>query len=113
MRTTLAAILMPFALAVALAQPPEKKDPQSAIEPRSGPGAGQKFLEKFVGPWDVAKTFHPRSGDPVKQKGECVQTMIHGGRFLKSEFAFGEGESKTTGTGLIGFQPDKGIFTSV
>jgi hypothetical protein len=112
MRTTFAALLMPFAFA-AFAQQPEKKDPQSAVEPRSGPGVGQKFLEKFVGTWDVAKTFHPRSGDPVKIKGECVQTMIHGGRFLKSEFTFGEGASKTTGTGLIGFDPAQGIFTSV
>src|SRR5580765_4971475 len=82
-------------------QPPEKKDPQSTIEPRSGPGEGQKFLQKFVGTWDVAKTFNPRSGEPVKAKGECVQTMIHGGRFLKSEFTFGEGDAKTTGTGMI------------
>src|SRR6185295_3426726 len=54
-----------------------------------------------------------RAGDPVKIAGECMQTMIHGGRFLKSEFVFGNGETKTTGTGLIGFEPDKGIFTSV
>src|SRR3954447_20050204 len=108
-------VWLPLVAVVLLAgggQPPaDKKDPQSAIEPRSGPGAGQKFLEKFAGAWDVAKTFHPRMGEPVKIKGECVQTMIHGGRFLKSEFTFGEGEAKTTGTGLIGFEPDKGIFT--
>src|SRR5262245_33688542 len=113
MRTVFALLSVTLAFAAAVAQQPEKKDPQSAVEPRSGPGAGQKFLEKFVGAWDVAKTFNPRSGDPVRIKGECVQTMIHGGRFLKSEFTFGEGASKTTGTGLIGFEPDKGIFTSV
>ena len=39
--------------------------------------------------------------------------MVHGGRFLKSEFVFGEGEAKTTGTGMIGFESDQGIFTSV
>ena len=38
--------------------PPKKdkskdKDPQASFEPRSKPGAGQKFLEKFVGDWDV------------------------------------------------------------
>src|SRR5436190_15396129 len=90
------------------------KDPQSAYEPRSKPGAGQKFLEKFVGDWDVVKTFYPRSGDPIKVTGECRQTMIHEGRFLKSEFVFqGQGGGKTTGTGLIGFETDSGKFTTV
>jgi hypothetical protein len=91
----------------------DKKDPQSAYEPRSAPGAGQKFLEKFVGQWDVVKTFHPRSGDPVKTKGQCRQTMMHEGRFLRSEFVFGEGERKTTGLGIIGFETATGKFTSV
>jgi hypothetical protein len=91
----------------------DKKDPQSAYEPRSGPGAGQKFLGKFVGDWDVVKTFHPRSGDPVKTKGQCRQTMIHDGRFLRSEFEFGQGDHKTTGLGLIGFETATGKFTSV
>src|SRR3954467_15569173 len=91
----------------------DKKDPQSQYEPRSGPGAGQKFLEKFVGTWDVVKTFHPRAGDPVKSAGECKQEMIHDGRFLRSEFTFGEGAAKTTGTGLIGFETGSGLFTSV
>lgn len=97
------------------AQEPAKsqKDPQSAIEPRSAPGVGQKFLEKFAGDWDVAKTFYPRSGEPVRQRGECKQTMTHGGRFLKSEFVFTSGDAKTTGTGIIGFEPATGLFTSV
>jgi hypothetical protein len=93
--------------------PDKQKDPQSAYEPRSNPGAGQKFLEKFVGDWDVVKSFHPRSGEPVRTKGECRQTMLHGGRFLQSEFTFGRGDARTTGTGLIGFEADSGKFTSV
>jgi hypothetical protein len=114
-------LLVP-ALVVVLAggEPPQdqkdskgKTDPQSAIEPRSGPGAGQKFLEKFVGTWDVVKSFHPRSGQPVVQKGECRQTMIHDGRFLKSEFVFQGDQGKTTGLGLLGFEPATGAFTSV
>jgi hypothetical protein len=91
----------------------DKKDAQSAIEPRSGPGAGQKFLERFVGEWDLAKSFHPRSGDPVRQKGDCKQSMIHDGRFLKSEFTFVSGDAKTTGTGIVGFDTPTGLFTSV
>ncbi len=93
---------------------PDKKDPQSSFEPRSGPGVGQKFLEKFVGDWDVAKAFYPRGGgEPARTTGECKQEMIHGGRFLRSEFVFGTGAAKSTGTGLIGFEPATGKFTSV
>jgi hypothetical protein len=52
-------------------------------------------------------------GEPVVQKGDCRQTMIHGGRFLQSEFTFESEGGKTTGTGLIGFEPESGKFTSV
>lgn len=111
-----------FALATAAAavlaagpcwgQPPAK-DPQSSYEPRSRPGAGQKLLEQFVGDWDVAKVFHPRTGSPVRSEGRSRQTMIHDGRFLQSEFVFGEGERKSTGLGIIGFEPETETFTSI
>src|SRR4051812_36420378 len=77
--------------------PKTRKDPQSAYEPRSGPGIGQKFLEKMVGDWEVVKTFHPRAGDPVRMNGECHQSMIHQGRFLQSEFSFDLNGTRTTG----------------
>jgi hypothetical protein len=96
-------------------QDPKKqdKDPQSTVEPRSNPGAGQKFLEKFVGDWEVAKTFYSRSGDPSRSKGECRQTMIHEGRFLQSDFVFQQVDGKkTTGMGIIGFEAETGKFTS-
>src|SRR5262245_64783493 len=60
----------------------------------------QKFLAKFVGDWDVVKTFYPRSGGaPSRQREECRQTMIHDGRFLQSDFTFRRGEVQTTGKG--------------
>ena len=90
-----------------------RKDAQASFEPRSGPGAGQKYLESFVGDWDVVKVFHPRSGEPVRATGTCRQTMIHDGRFLQSEFVFEQGGRKSTGLGLIGFEPPTGRFTSV
>jgi hypothetical protein len=89
------------------------KDPQSAVEPRSQPGAGQKFLEKFVGEWDVVKTFYLPIGSATRTEGTCRQTMIHAGRFLQSDFTFGKGEKRTTGMGIIGFEPQTGRFTSV
>jgi hypothetical protein len=114
---TLAALiagLLALGLSPAAGQPPgQPKDPQSAFEPRSGPGVGQKLLEQFVGDWEVAKAFFPRAGEPARSSGTCRQTMIHGGRFLQSEFTFGQGGEKTTGLGLIGFEPATGLFTSV
>lgn len=102
---------------LAIAQDPKpaqpKKDPQQAVEPKSAPGEGQKFLAKFVGEWEVAKKFFPRDGgEPKANAGTCKQEMIHGGRFLRSEFTFGTGASQSTGTGVIGFEPEMGLFTS-
>jgi hypothetical protein len=94
---------------------PQQKpgDPQSTYEPRSKPGVGQKFMEKLVGDWDVDKTFFPRSGDPVRMKGECRQIMKHDGRFLQSEFVFEYRGSKSSGLGILGFEAETGLFTSV
>ncbi len=52
-------LLLPAWLVSAAEPPAGQKDPQASYEPRSRPGAGQKFLEKFVGDWEVVKTFHP------------------------------------------------------
>ena len=88
------------------------RDPQSTIEPRSAPGRGQVFLAQMVGDWTVHKTFHPRSGPAAESSGECKQTMIHDGRFLRSEFVFTGETGRSTGTGIIGFEADTGLFTS-
>lgn len=115
-RTALAVLALSLALGLAGAHPRQdrdKKDPQSAVEPKSAPGAGQKFLERFVGEWDVVKTFHARQGEPAVTKGTCRQAMIHGGRFLQSEFFFDGPAGPTTGTGLIGYEPAADRFTSV
>src|SRR5438270_8409990 len=97
-------------LAAAAAQPP--KDPQSSYEPRSTPGSGQKYLQKFIGDWDVQKVCYPAKGEPVRASGECRQSMIQNGKFLQSEFVFGKSDRKTTGLGIIGFEPESGRFTS-
>ena len=89
------------------------QDSQAAWEPKTNPGAGQKFLERLAGDWDVAKAFFPASGEPIRGKGTCRQHMIHAGRFLESDFVFEGKEGKTTGLGLVGFEPDTGRFTSV
>ncbi|HEV3084403.1 MAG TPA: DUF1579 family protein [Gemmataceae bacterium] len=113
-RTLGPAILLLTALTIGAEQAPKGQvDPQAKYEPRSSPGAGQQFLQKFVGDWDVVKTFHPRSGEPVRMTGQCRQAMIHDGRFLQCEFTFDHAGTKTTGLGIVGYEVDSGRFTSV
>jgi hypothetical protein len=108
-------LLLPAACAFAQGQDEgNKKDPQSSFEPRNGPGAGQKLMEKMVGDWDVVKSIFPRDKEPVRTKGTCHQTMMHDGRFLKSEFTFEEKDgTKTSGLGILGYDPKTDTFTSV
>ena len=62
----------------------------------------------------MAKAFFPQGGgEPTRVRGECRQAMVHGGRFLQSDFTFGTGPAQTTGQGLIGFELATGKFTSV
>jgi Protein of unknown function (DUF1579) len=111
MRPIILLLAAGFALTTVAQEKP--KNQEAAYEPRSAPGAGQKFLEKFVGDWEVEKIFHPRTGNAVITKAECHQTMINDGRFLKSEFIFHNGQTNITGIGLIGFEPATGLFTSI
>ncbi len=91
----------------------KRKDAQSTYEPRSEPGAGQKYLQAFVGDWEVTKTFYPQRGEPFRVIGTCRQEMIHEGRFLQSEFVFEQDGQKTTGLGIVGFDARTGRFTTM
>jgi Protein of unknown function (DUF1579) len=97
------------AAAVAVAQ-----QTHNQYEPPNAAGAGQKLLEKFVGEWDVVKTFFPTNGQPRVQKGTCKQYMIQDGKFLQSDFTFFNSDgTKTTGTGIVGFDSRSNRFTTV
>ena len=107
-------LLVLLAAAPLLAQTPPRTDAQSAYEPKAGAGAGQVLLAQFAGEWDVEKTFFPAKGDPVKTRGECRQYMIQNGHFLQSDFTFFEKDgSKSTGTGISGFDAKTNRFTTV
>jgi len=90
------------------------KDVQARFEPPSGPGAGQEFLKKFEGDWTVERIFYPPSGgSPSRATGEATQKMVQDGRFLESDFTFHTPDGKTsTGTGISGFDPKTGLFTT-
>jgi hypothetical protein len=108
--------LLIAAVAVAEAPAPPaaaRQDAQNSYEPRTTIGAGQALLAQFAGDWDVVKTFYPMKGDPVKSNGTCLQRMVHQGHFLESAFTFLDQDGgKTTGTGISGFDPKSGTFTT-
>jgi len=83
-------------------------------EPPNATGAGQKLLAQFAGDWDVVKTFFPRDGKPIVTKGTCKQYMIQDGHFLQSDFTFFNSDgTKSTGTGISGFDDKTNRFTTV
>lgn len=102
------ALLLVIAIAV------HAQETHNTYEPKEAPGAGQALLKQFEGRWDVVKTFFPMKGDPIVTKGECHQYMIHNGHFLQSDFTFFEKDgSKSTGTGISGWDPATKKFTTV
>ena len=62
----------------------------------------------------MIKTFFPMNGKPIVTRGECKQYMIQDGRFLESDFTFVDsGGTKSTGTGISGFDSRTNRFTTV
>ena len=101
------AILLITAAAVA-------QQTHNQYEPPNAAGAGQKLLAQFVGDWDVVKSFFPVNGKPIVTKATCKQYMIQNGKFLQSDFTFFNADgTKSTGTGISGFDPKTNRFTTV
>ncbi|HEX3682436.1 MAG TPA: DUF1579 family protein [Bryobacteraceae bacterium] len=87
---------------------------QNQYEPPNAAGAGQKLLGQFAGDWEVVKTFFPKNGKPIMTKGTCKQYMVQDGKFLQSDFTFFDADgTKSTGTGISGFDPKTNRFTTV
>jgi hypothetical protein len=83
-------------------------------EPPNALGAGQKLLAQFAGEWDVVKSFFPADRAPLVTKGVCKQYMVQDGKFLESDFTFFNSDgSKSTGTGISGFDSKTNRFTTV
>ena len=83
-------------------------------EPPNTPGAGQRLLAQFSGDWDVVKTFFPSNPKPIVTKGTCKQYMVQDGKFLQSDFTFFNLDgTKSTGTGICGFDSKTNRFTTV
>src|SRR5271155_902615 len=83
-------------------------------EPPNAAGDGQKLLAQFAGDWGVVKTFFPMNGKPIVTKATCKQYMVQDGKFLQSDFTFFDPDgTKSTGTGISGFDPKTNRFTTV
>jgi Protein of unknown function (DUF1579) len=109
LRTWIIATLLIASATAAVAQ-----QTHNQYEPPNAPGAGQKLLAQFVGDWDVVKTFFPQNGTPKVTKGTCKQYMVQDGKFLQSDFTFFESDgTKSTGTGISGFDSKTNRFTTV
>ncbi len=103
-----------FLATASLAQPVVAQQTHKDYEPPAAAGAGQKLLAQFAGDWDMVKTFYPATGQPAVTKGTCKQYMIQDGKFLQSDFTFFDPDgSKSTGTGISGFDPKTNRFTTV
>ncbi|MDQ6759115.1 MAG: DUF1579 domain-containing protein [Acidobacteriota bacterium] len=87
---------------------------QDQYEPRNMAGAGQKLLAQFKGDWEVVKSFFPMNGKPIVTKATCKQYMVQDGKFLQSDFTFLNPDgTKSTGTGISGFDSKTNRFTTV
>ncbi len=111
--------LVPLLVIAACSAPPPPpgkvpaRDAQASHEPTSAPSEGQRLLGRMAGTFTVTKTFHPRDGGaPTVTHGTCEQRLVHGGRFLRSDFTFDSDAGPVTGTGVIGYDGQSGRFTS-
>ena len=101
-------------LTLLLAVPALGQQTQNQYEPANAAGAGQKLLAQFVGEWYVLKTFFPLNGKPIVTSGTCKQYMVQDGKFLQSDFTFINPDgTRSTGTGISGFDPKTNRFTTV
>ena len=87
----------------------KKADPAKGA---TGPD-GQAFMEKMVGDFNVVRIFYgPTPNDPKKSNGTCKQSLQYGGKFLISDFVFGDGPNKIMGFGAMAYVPETGLFMS-
>jgi len=78
------------------------------------PGPEHKMLEKMVGTWEqTVKLWMSPGTEPAEMKGQTINKMILGGRFLQSNISSGEGEMKMEGLNLMGYDRRHKHFTTV
>lgn len=77
------------------------------------PGPEHERLAALVGRWEQeVRIWSERGAQPVVARGEVVNRMILGGRFLVMEGSAGEGEMRTEAMTILGFDRRNGWYTA-
>lgn len=78
------------------------------------PGVAHEFLALFEGEFDaVNRMWMNPDGPPMESKASCTNTVIMGGRFLKSEYRGDMMGFAFDGMALMGYDNNKGLFTNI
>jgi hypothetical protein len=100
------ALAVPLILITGNLNPQEKlsKKEMEAYTELAKPGEEHKLLESLVGTWNQELKIWPEPGkDPMVASGIAEGKMILGGRFLTTTSTSGEGDMKTEGLYILGF----------
>ncbi len=92
---------------------PAPADVQARYEPPAGPGRRPGVSQDLRRRLDRRAQLLPSLGRRAEPAaGECSQKMVQDGRFLESAFTFHQDGKTTSGTGISGFDPQTGLFTT-
>jgi hypothetical protein len=98
-------------------KPPAVEAPTTAQRPGEvmawGPGSEYPELEPLVGRFRVDLVSPANAEKPLHLRGVCENRLVFGGRVLLSEWAVGEGESRTDFFSLLGYDGGKKQFFAV
>ena len=84
------------------------------IRAATAPGEAHARLAALEGRWHQRVRFRPAPGaEPVEMEGAATNTMILGGRFLKTESSWGEGAQAVESLLLTGHDGRSGLYTQV
>jgi len=117
LRLSAVIILLPM-VALLIAQETQTVPDQGAMEDHyqrlAAPRAEHQKLAMLEGNWGQEVRLWPAPGaEPLIARGTSRNTMILGGRFLKSESISGEGEMYTESLTIYGFDNRHGVYTLV
>ena len=109
-----AALAAPAAHAQQTPSPEERARMAALIRAATAPGEAHARLAALEGRWHQRVRFRPTPGaEPVEMDGAATNTMILGGRFLKTESSWGQGVQAVESLLLTGHDGRSGLYTQV
>jgi hypothetical protein len=108
-----ALIIIVFSNILAAQEKMNEKEMEAYME-LAKPGKEHKILESLTGTWNQElKIWHEPGKDPMVASGIAEGKMILGGRFVTTTSTSGEGDMKTEGLHILGFDRRHKKFTMV